>query len=754
MTSLEPHMVGSYDYRLVALSVVIAVLASYTALSLAERVTFARGTVRSLWLAGGATAMGIGIWSMHYIGMLAFTLPVPIQYDWPTVLVSLLAAIFASAIALFVVSRKKMGLTRAIIGSIFMGSAIAGMHYIGMAAMRLPAMSHFSIGIVAISIILAIVISLVALWLAFYLRGEKRSGGWRKALSAVVMGAAIPVMHYTGMAAATFTPSALSNGGLSHALSISWLGTMGIIVVTFMVLGLTVLTSVVDRHFSAYKQNEETLSEERELLRTLIDNVPDRIYVKDSASRWIVANRALADLVGASDPRELLGKTDFDYFPKEIASSFFSKEQAIIQAGTPIFNLEERTVDKEGNTKWVSTSKVPFRDKSGEVVGIMGIGRDVTALKLAKESAESASRAKNEFLANMSHEIRTPMNGIIGMTELLLDTDLDDEQRNYLNVAKLSADSLLSLINDILDYSKIEAGKLEIDSIDFNLGISVGETMKTLSLRAHQKGLELAFEISPDVPDALIGDPGRLRQIIVNLIGNAIKFTERGEVVLHIEPQSRSADTLQLHFTVADTGIGIPADKQKAIFEAFEQADGSMTRKYGGTGLGLAISSRLVNLMGGQIWVESKLDRGSKFHFTANFNLQKLPARTVVPRDPQTLRDMCVLVVDDNATNRQILIKMLQNWHMKPIAVNSGAKAIAVLREGKATGQFYPLILLDAQMPEMDGFTLAEAIKQNPDWKAASVMMLSSAGQRGDAMPYPPLQLTACMLTFVNNSGH
>jgi two-component system sensor histidine kinase/response regulator len=752
MTSLEPLMVGSYDYRLVALSVVIAVLASYAALSLAERVTSARGSARTIWLAGGATAMGIGIWSMHYIGMLAFTLPVPIQYDWPTVLVSLLAAIFASAVALFVVSRKKMGFTRAIIGSIFMGGAIAGMHYIGMAAMRLPAMCHFSTGIVAISVVLAIVISLVALWLAFYLRGGKKSAGWHKAPAAVVMGAAIPVMHYTGMAAATFTPSALSNGDLSHALSISWLGTMGIIVVTFMVLGLTVITSLVDRHFSTYKQNEETFSEERELLRTLIDNVPDRIYVKDSESRWIVANRALSDLVGADNPRDMLGKTDFDYFPKEIASSFFANEQAILQAGTPIFNLEERTIDKDGSAKWVSTTKVPLRDRSGQIIGIMGIGRDVTALKLAKETAESASRAKNEFLANMSHEIRTPMNGIIGMTELLLDTDLDDEQRNYLNVAKLSADSLLSLINDILDYSKIEAGKLEIDSIDFNVGISVGETMKTLSLRAHQKGLELAFEISPDVPDALVGDPGRLRQIIVNLIGNAIKFTERGEVVLHIETKSRSEDTIQLHFTVADTGIGIPADKQKAIFEAFEQADGSMTRKYGGTGLGLAISTRLVELMGGQIWVESKLNHGSKFHFTANFNLQKLPARTVVPRDPQTLRDMRVLVVDDNATNRQILLKMLQNWHMKPIAANSGAEAIVALREGKTAGQFYSLILLDAQMPEMDGFTLAEAIKQNPDWKAASVMMLSSAGQRGDAMRCRELGVAAYLTKPIQQS--
>jgi two-component system sensor histidine kinase/response regulator len=303
-----------------------------------------------------------------------------------------------------------------------------------------------------------------------------------------------------------------------------------------------------------------------------------------------------------------------------------------------------------------------------------------------------------------------------------------------LNLAKASADSLLSLINDILDYSKIEAGKLEIDTIDFNLGDSLGDTMKTLSLRAHQKGLELAFEIQPDVPDALVGDPGRLRQIIVNLIGNAIKFTEQGEVVLHVETESRTQDDIHLHFTVADTGMGIPVEKQTLIFAAFQQADGSMTRKHGGTGLGLTISSRLLELMGGRIWVESELGQGSRFHFIVCFGLQKVPARTIVPRDPTTLRDMRVLVVDDNATNRHILLRMLENWHMTPTTVDSGAKAIVTLREAEGIGRTFPLILLDAQMPEMDGFALAEIIKRNPDWKTATVMMLSSAGQRGDAV--------------------
>lgn len=492
---------------------------------------------------------------------------------------------------------------------------------------------------------------------------------------------------------------------------------------------------------------EKRVEERTSYLNALIENSPLAIMVLDSERRVQLCNPAFEQMFQYSR-QELIGKPVDGLLAETNLLAEARNISHETLGGIPM-NLVTQRMRKDGSLVDVELHGVPLVVK-GEVVGSLGLYQDISArkrteeaMRQAKEAAEASSRAKSEFLANMSHEIRTPMNGIMGMTELVLDTELDSEQREYLNMAKLSADSLLSLINDILDYSKIEAGKLEIDVIDFNLGDAIGDTMKTLSLRAHQKGLELAYDVRPDVPDALLGDPGRLRQIIVNLVGNAIKFTERGEVILYVETEWRTGEDIQLHFTISDTGIGIPVEKQATIFEAFTQADGSMSRTYGGTGLGLTISSRLVGFMHGRIWVESEPGKGSHFHFTAHFGLQKAPARTIVPRDPATLRDMRVLVVDDNATNRQILSKMLTNWHINPRAVESGAKAIVALRESQGLGRIYPLILLDAQMPEMDGFALAETIKRNPDWKSATIMMLSSAGQRGDAKRCRELGISA-----------
>jgi PAS domain S-box-containing protein len=364
-------------------------------------------------------------------------------------------------------------------------------------------------------------------------------------------------------------------------------------------------TEAVRREVGVRIHAEEALSKERQVLRALIDNVPDLMYVKDTLSRFIVANVAVARAKGVRSPEDLIGKTDFDFFSRDIAAGYYQDEQNLIRAKQPLVDHEEQSVTETGLPIWLLTTKVPLLDSNGDDTGIAGVGHDITARKKAElewqRAKDAASRAKSEFLANMSHEIRTRLNGVIGMTDLALDTQLTPEQRDYLQTVKLSADFLLTVINDILDFSKVEAGKVELELRAFNLRDCLETALKTLANRADEKGLEILCDIASEVPEVACGDSTRLRQIVLNLIGNSIKFTHEGEVTLKVQPESSDADSDSIHFIVSDTGIGIPLEKQNSIFDPFSQGDTSTSRKYGGAGLGLTSSARFITLMGERI---------------------------------------------------------------------------------------------------------------------------------------------------------
>jgi two-component system sensor histidine kinase/response regulator len=495
----------------------------------------------------------------------------------------------------------------------------------------------------------------------------------------------------------------------------------------------------------------------RAFLASIVESSDDSIIGTDLDGGILSWNEGAQKLFGYT-AEETIGEHITLLFTAERRADYMNTLHKI-RRQERIERFESVRVGKNGIPIDVSVILSPIKDNLGKLLGVSAIYRDITASKRAdaelvktKEAAEAANRAKSTFLATMSHEIRTPMNGILGMTELVLDSDLTPDQRDSLELVRLSAESLLAVINDILDFSKIEAGKMEFESIPFDLRESLGETMKTLGFRAHQKGLELVYDVRPDVPPAMLGDPGRLRQVLVNLVGNAIKFTQQGEILVSVERESETAETVCLHFSVRDTGVGIPAEKQEKIFEAFSQADGSMTRKYGGTGLGLTICGRLVEIMGGKIWVESQPGQGSTFHFTAQLGVQSVVSAPATPLQPAQLRNLPVLVVDDNSTNRRLLVEILTRWGMKPTAVEGGRAALMALEIAKDMGRPFPLILLDGQMPEIDGFALAQQIQDHPDLVRSTVMMLTSADQLGDATLCRKLGISAYLVKPVRQS--
>ena len=495
------------------------------------------------------------------------------------------------------------------------------------------------------------------------------------------------------------------------------------------------------RHLQRREQRLEQLIESRTaelykqkaFLRSVIDLNPSFIFAKDRMGRFTLANRALADVYGVS-PKELVGKSECDFHHnREQAEQFHQDDLQVMDSQKEKFMPEQEFTSNHGKTTWLQVTRIPILSTDGQTDQVLGVATDITLqknaaieMKKAKEAAEGATRAKSAFLANMSHEIRTPMNAVIGMTELLLDTELTPEQREYAETIRTGGDALLAVINDILDFSKIESGKLDLENQPFVLEQCIEEALDLLTEKAAEKGLDLAYIIHESAPHRIMGDVARLRQIMVNLVGNAVKFTPRGEVVVTVSSNSISEDRFELHFAVRDTGIGIPRDKLDLLFRSFSQVDSSTARNYGGTGLGLAISRRLSEMMGGRMWVESEPGKGSTFHFS--IQAERAPAGPARPArgGHPGLVGCRVLIVDDNETNRQILSLQTRSWGMSPQAVASGIEALALLQRG----DLFDLALLDMHMPAMDGLTLAHEIRRSPGAQALPLMMLSSGSSR------------------------
>ena len=502
------------------------------------------------------------------------------------------------------------------------------------------------------------------------------------------------------------------------------------------------------KDISEYKKREEEIKSLKEYMETIVNHLGEGILIEDTHGIITFSNPTLNKILGYK-AGELIGLSWAQIVPEDERSSIVERTK------TRKVHLSERYESrlqaKNGAIVPVLvTAKSMFSD--GAFIGILSAFSEISELVEARKAATAANRAKSEFLANISHEIRTPMNAIIGMTELTLGTSLGNEQRKYLEIVRESATAMMMIINDILDISKIEAQKMELESIPFSLFETIEDSVTSIAFQAHKKKIEFTYHIARDIPDEVIGDPGRLRQILVNLMTNAVKFTTKGEISLRVQKVSSERNSVNLHFTIQDTGIGISKQKQKAIFEPFTQADGTMTRRFGGTGLGLSITNQLVQLMKGRIWLESRIGKGSKFHFITRLEVHRKPRPKTRPAGFHDLKHVRALIVDDNQTNRQLLVELLTGWRMSPKAVAGGAAALDKLRQARKTGTPFELVVIDSQMPRMDGFTLAKKIKTHPELAKTRILMLTSSGMRGDAARCRELGISAYLHKPVKQS--
>lgn len=733
-----PELAASYSLGLVAVSFLVAIFAAYAALEVVDRIRAATGVrARRLWLGAGSLAMGSGVWAMHFVGMLAFSLPVNVSYSLWVTAASVLPAVFASWAALRYLSRRREVTFAGVnVAGLAMALGIGGMHYSGMAAMRIEGVMGYDPLLFGLSIVVAHVLATAALATRFYV-AERLPGRDRlaKGVSGAILGLAVGCMHYTGMAAARFYDADAPTVP-TMAIPAFWLAAT-IAVVVSLILGVAVVGALADRHLSSISRS---LTDSRRRAELVIESSPEA-FISIGESGCVEDWNSAAERIFGWSREEAVGRRlDELIMPARYVEAHRAGMTRYLTTGESRvldarLELEARRRDGREFSVELTISALALDQRRIFCAFLHDISDRREAenrLREATAAAKAAAKAKGEFLANMSHEIRTPMNGVIGMAELLLNTPLDGEQREFAETLRRSGDALLTVINDILDFSKIEAGKIELEAVDFEVRRTIEDVADLLSGRAEERGVELMTQTHAQTPAVLRGDPGRLRQVLLNLTGNAVKFTERGHVYLSVRVKEEDETGATLLFQVEDTGIGIPPDRLNAIFESFTQADSSTTRKYGGTGLGLAISRQLAELMGGEIGVTSTLGAGSTFWFTARF--ARCAAGTpAVPTRRHSIDGRHGLIVDDNATNRTIVREQLRHFGMTSEEASGGAEALDRLAEAHAAGRRIDVILLDFQMPEMDGESLGRRIKEDPAYGSIPLVMLTSVGGRGEA---------------------
>jgi PAS domain S-box-containing protein len=703
---------GSYEPWLVALSVSIAILAAFVALSISSRMVAATSQrVHWLWAGAGAFCMGGGIWAMHFIGMLAFSLPCRVHYDPLGTLLSIAPGVLASGVALKVISRvSNPGLTRLIAGAVLMGAGIGAMHYSGMGAMRPEALLRYDPGLVAISVIVAVVLAFISLEVRFQLRRYIAGDVVATIAAATILGGAVSCMHYTAMEASMFFPDpAFATGGTNPSTTLL----VSLTTVISILIAAVALVASVAGHQSelaaGYKlevARRRALEQEAEggraRLQAIFNAVADAIVTIDRTGRIQQWSSGAQRMFGYL-PEEVIGAGITMLMPEPHRTGHPAYITSFLRTHAPkIIGIgREMTAVRKDGTEFpieLTVSEVRY----GDEIFFTGILRDITERKRAKtelvrarEQAEAANLAKSQFLATMSHEIRTPMNGVLGMAGLLASTDLNERQQRLLKNVTRSGQALLDIINDILDFAKIEAGKLELSSVPFDPREAIADMADLFSERCTRKGLEFVFYVADDVPSELIGDPVRLRQILVNLVGNAVKFTERGEVVIEVSLRNHRPNGVTLNFMVEDTGIGIDPEHSARIFESFHQVDGSMTRARGGSGLGLSITRQLVELMGGSISVRSERGRGSRFIFDACFQ------SSVSAREPRELRHLPrpprTLLVDGNAVSAHVILRYLTTWKVEAAVCSTIAEADVACQEAIAAARPFDVAILDGK---------------------------------------------------------